>query len=111
MTQLWFSVRSLRRTRSKIIIKVTSNNQRLGQPLEVRKGHLTDGQNSIHSSGDVTRDESQRRFLAQHNAAMLEQCCNHSKQCRNNVARLCCPKNVKNRRCESSRVTSSLVEV
>ena len=44
MTQLWFSVRSLRRTRSKIIIKVTSNNQRLGQPLEVRKGHLTDGQ-------------------------------------------------------------------
>ena len=49
MTKLWFSVRSLRRTRSKIIIKVTSNNQRLGQPLEVHKGHLTDGQNSIHS--------------------------------------------------------------
>ena len=36
------------------------------------------------------REDSQRRFLAQHSAAMLEQCCNHSKQCRNNVARLCC---------------------
>ena len=55
MTNLWFSVRSLRSTRCKIIIKVTSNNQRLGstsavrargrQRLEVRKGHLTDGQN------------------------------------------------------------------
>ena len=37
--------------------------------------------------GDVTEDDSQRRFLAQHSAAMLEQCCNHSKQCRNNVAK------------------------
>ena len=34
---------------------------------------------------------------------MLEQCCNNSKQCRNNVATLCC---AQNRRCESSRVTS-----
>ena len=50
----------------------------------------------------VTQDDSQRRFLAQQRVAMLEQCCNHSKQCRNNVATLCC---VKNRRCESSRVT------
>ena len=33
----------------------------------------------------------------------LEQCCNHLKQCRNNVATLCC---AKNRRCESSRATS-----
>ena len=37
--------------------------------------------------GDVTRDYSQRRFLAQHSVAMLEQCCNYSKQCRNNVQR------------------------
>ena len=36
---------------------------------------------------------------------MLEQCWNYSKQCRNNVATLCC---AKNRRCESSRVTSPL---
>ena len=36
---------------------------------------------------------------------MLEQCCNHSKQCRNNIATLCC---AKNRRCESCRVTSPL---
>ena len=34
---------------------------------------------------------------------MLEQFCDHSKQCRNNVATLCC---AKNRRCESSRVRS-----
>ena len=56
-----------------------------------------------HAKSDVTRDDSQRRFLAQHSVAMLEQCCNYSKQCRNNVATLCC---AKNRRCESSRVTS-----
>ena len=36
---------------------------------------------------------------------MLEQCCNYSKQYRNNVATLCF---AKNRRCESSRVTSPL---
>ena len=53
--------------------------------------------------GDVTRDDSQRRFLAQHSVAMLEQCCNYSKQCRNNIATLCC---AKKSRCESSRVTS-----
>ena len=52
---------------------------------------------------DVTRDDSQRRFLAQHSVAMLEQCCNHSKQCRNNIATLCC---AENGRCESSPVTS-----
>ena len=53
--------------------------------------------------GDVTWDDSQRLFLAQHSVAMLEQCCNHSKQCRNNVAMLCC---AKSRRCKSPRVTS-----
>ena len=58
---------------------------------------------SKHFKGDVNRDDSQRRFLAQQNVAMLEQCCKHSKQCRNNVATLCC---AKNRRCESSRVIS-----
>ena len=31
----------------------------------------------------------------------MEQCCNYSKQCRNDVATLCC---AKNRRCESFRV-------
>ena len=34
---------------------------------------------------------------------MLEQCCDHSKQCRNNVATLC---RANKRRCKSSRVTS-----
>ena len=37
---------------------------------------------------------------------MLEQCCKHSKQCRNNVATLCW---AKTGRCESSHVTSPLV--
>ena len=50
-----------------------------------------------------TGDDSQRRFLAQHNVGMLEQCCHRSKQCRSNVAALHC---AKNRRCESSRVRS-----
>ena len=36
--------------------------------------------------GDVTLDDSQRRFLAQHSVAMLEQRCNHSKRCRNRNA-------------------------
>ena len=30
------------------------------------------------------------RFLVQHSIAMLEQCCNHLKPCRNNVSTLCC---------------------
>ena len=55
------------------------------------------------SKGDVTRDDSRRRFLAQHSAAMLEKCCNHSKQCRNNVEMMCC---IKNSRCKSACVTS-----
>ena len=52
----------------------------------------------LQPNRDVTRDNSQRRFLAQHSVAMLKQCCNNSKQRRNNVATLCC---AKNRRCES----------
>ena len=34
---------------------------------------------------DVTRDNLQRRVLAQHRVQMLEQCCSLSKRCRNNV--------------------------
>ena len=49
--------------------------------------------------GTIRKDD----FFVQHSVAMLKQCCNHSKQCRNNVATLCW---AKNRRCESSRVTS-----
>ena len=45
-------------------------------------------------------------ILAQHRVAMLEQCCNNSKQYRYNVATLRC---AKNRRCESSRVTLPLL--
>ena len=44
-------------------------------------------------------------ILAKHIVALLERCCNYSKQCRNNVVTLCCAKNC---RCESSRVTSPL---
>ena len=53
-------------------------------------------------------DDSPRRFLAQQSVAMLEQGCNLSKQCSSNIATLCC---VKNRRCESSLVTSLLVSL
>ena len=45
--------------------------------------------------GTIRNDDFKRNTVLQ--------CCNHSKQCRNNVATLCC---AKNRRCESSRVTS-----
>ena len=50
-----------------------------------------------------TRDDSQRRFLTQQSVTILVQCYDYSKQCRNNVATLCCDKN---RRCESSCATS-----
>ena len=51
--------------------------------------------------GDVRRDDSQQRFLAQHSFAMLD----NAAKLRNNVVTLCC---AKNRRQESSRVTSLL---
>ena len=38
--------------------------------------HSTHGSNSTALKGDVKRDDSQRRFLAQHSVAILEQCCN-----------------------------------
>ena len=38
------------------------------------------------TEGDVTQDDSQRRFLTHLSVAMLEQCCNYLQQCRNNVA-------------------------
>ena len=45
------------------------------------------------------------RLLAQHSVAMLEQCGDLSKQCRNNVATLCC---VKILRWETSLVATPL---
>ena len=35
--------------------------------------------------GDATQDYLQQQFLGQHSIAILKQCCNHSKQCHNNV--------------------------
>ena len=58
---------------------------------------------SNKSKGDVTRDDLQRRFLAQHRVQTLEQYCSYSKQCNINVLTLCC---AKNDRCESSQVTT-----
>ena len=58
---------------------------------------------SNRSKGDVTWDDLQRRFLAQHRVQTLEQYCSYSKQCNNNVVTLCC---AKNDRCESSQVTT-----
>ena len=71
-------------------------------PAHMSLSNYDDFQKTIGLS-DVTRNDSQRRFLAQYNVAILEQRCNHSKQCHNNDATLCC---AKNHRCESSRVTS-----
>ena len=60
------------------------------------------GGKTSFSESDVTRDDSQRRFLARR-FLVFEQDCNHSKQCRNNVATRCyCGKNS---HCEWSRVT------
>ena len=55
---------------------------------------------------DVTRDDSQRRFLAQHSVATLLRHCFEWLQHCSNIATLCC---AKNRRCESSRVTSPIL--
>ena len=59
----------------------------------------------MSTKGDVTQDDSQRRFLAQQNVATLLRRCFELLQHCSNIARLCC---AKNRRCESSRVTHHL---
>ena len=53
--------------------------------------------------GDVTRDDSQRRFWAQHRVATLLQRCFECLQHRSSIATPC---RAKNRRCESFRVAS-----
>ena len=54
---------------------------------------------------DVTLDDSQQRFLAQHSVtALLWRCFEWLQHC-SNTATLCC---AENRRCKSSRVTSPL---
>ena len=61
----------------------------------------------IHSKDDFTRDDSQRRFLAQHSVATLLRRCfewlQHQQVAISSIATLC---SVKNSICESSRVTS-----
>ena len=57
----------------------------------------------VQLKGDVTRDDSQQQFLAQHSVATLLRCCFELLQHCSNIATLCC---AKNRRCESSGVTS-----
>ena len=58
-----------------------------------------------HSYGDVTRHDSQRRFLAQHSVATFLRHCFESFQHCSDIASLSC---AKTRRCELSRVTSPL---
>ena len=61
---------------------------------------------SSRFKGDVTRNDSKRRFLAQHSiTTLLRHCFEWLQQC-SKIATLCC---AKNRRCESSRITSPLV--
>jgi len=76
-------------------VRVTNNKNRGGFIDRQRNG-------VVCVQANVTRDDLQRRFSAQHSVTMLEQCCDHSKQRRNNVTTLCC---AKNRHCKSSRVT------
>ena len=54
---------------------------------------------AVYTKGDVTRDDSQRRFLAQHSVATLLRHCFEWLQLCSSIATLCC---AKNRRCESS---------
>ena len=56
-----------------------------------------DNENGFKTKRDVARDDSQRRFLAQHSFATWLEWLQHC----SNIATLCC---VKNRRCESLRV-------
>ena len=58
--------------------------------------------------GDVTLDDSQRPFLAQHSFAMLFRHCFECLQHCSNIAMMCC---AKNRRVESSGVRSPLAAV
>ena len=74
--------------------------------MQVKHDEKQSGKKRIISSqGDVTRDDSQQRFLAQHSVATLLRHCFEWLQHCSNIATLCC---AKNRRCESSRVTLPL---
>ena len=79
-----------------IIVTVKNNNNNkqrrlwLAGLLSVKNSN--DGEKELLPKGDVTWDDSQRRCLAQHSDAMLEQCWKYSKQCRNNVVMLRCAK-------------------
>ena len=67
-------------------------------------GPLVSVSTAFHCKGDVSRDYSQRRFLAQHSVATLLRHCFEWLLHWSGIATLCC---AKNRRCESSRVTST----
>ena len=73
---------------------------------KVRRRRQRERQDSNRFNDDVTRDVSQRRFLAQHSVAtLLRHCFGWLQHC-SSIAALCC---AKNRGCESSRVTSPLI--
>ena len=75
------------------------------QPLRWAWSGLAKRRLTFQTKGDVTRGDSQRRFLAQHSiAALLRHCFEWLQHC-SNIARLCC---AKNRLCDSSCVTSPL---
>ena len=75
------------------------------QPLRWAWSGLAKRRLTFQTKGDVTRGDSQRRFLAQHSiAALLQHCFEWLQHC-SNIARLCC---AKNGLCDSSRVTSPL---
>ena len=67
-------------------------------------GPLVSVLTAFHCKCDVSRDHSQRRFLVQHSVATLLRHCFEWLQHWSSIATLCC---AINRRCESSRVTST----
>ena len=63
-------------------MKVTSwQNKKVLQGSYIDFAHTQ----TFATEGDVTQDDSQRRFLTHLSVAMLEQCCNYLQQCRNAV--------------------------
>ena len=81
---------------------------RRGRPVDIKEVYQKrDARAELFSwllKGVVTRDDSQRRFLAQDSfATLLRHCFEWLQHC-SSIVTLCC---AKNRRCESSRVEKS----
>ena len=97
------------KTRKKMPFSLSTNTERqtLLSRGQLRKSSLRKQNLKVWRyctfEGDVTRDDSQQRPLAQQSVATLSPHCFERLQHCSNIPALCC---AKNRRCESSRVKS-----